>query len=189
MVILERRNNAGKIAYKTLEDAWQGSNEDNFILLDLLDQLRTDPGLLSSETVLADLNDELAPVSARPFQLPNSCVTFLDGYGIIYILKYQGKTLKSFLAQGRKSLWHAPKPIQTGVLFKGWESCLGSGQQFCHLLFSFLFFNRCSLSDGSIPCWTISRTAGTVCFTVTGTDWVLMSLDREQDLLLPCSDL
>ncbi|NWI67601.1 DJC16 protein, partial [Todus mexicanus] len=62
VVILERRNNAGKIAYKTLEEAWQGSKEDNFILLDLLDQLRTDPGLLSSETVLADLNDELAPV-------------------------------------------------------------------------------------------------------------------------------
>ncbi|NXY77992.1 DJC16 protein, partial [Glareola pratincola] len=62
VVILERRNNAGKVAYKTLEEAWQGSNEDNFILLDLLDQLRTDPGLLSSETVLADLNDELAPM-------------------------------------------------------------------------------------------------------------------------------
>lgn len=37
--------------------------EDNFILLDLLDQLRTNPGLLSSDAVLPDLNDELAPVS------------------------------------------------------------------------------------------------------------------------------
>ncbi|XP_017590587.1 PREDICTED: dnaJ homolog subfamily C member 16 isoform X1 [Corvus brachyrhynchos] len=62
VVILERRNNAGKIAYKALEEAWQGSKEDNFILLDLLDQLRTDPGLLSWETVVADLNDELAPM-------------------------------------------------------------------------------------------------------------------------------
>ncbi|NXH11250.1 DJC16 protein, partial [Bucco capensis] len=62
VVILERRNNAGKVAYKTLEDPWKGSSEDNFILLDLLDQLRTDPGFLSSETVLADLNDELAPM-------------------------------------------------------------------------------------------------------------------------------
>lgn len=70
MVILERRNNAGKIAYKALEEAWQGSKEDNFILLDLLDQLRTDPGLLSSETVVADLNDELAPVSVQPFLTP-----------------------------------------------------------------------------------------------------------------------
>lgn len=76
MVILERHNNAGKITYKILEEAWQGSKEDNFILLDLLDQLRTDPGLLSSETVLADLNDELAPVSTQPFQLPNNHVTF-----------------------------------------------------------------------------------------------------------------
>lgn len=79
MVILERRNNAGKISYKTLEEAWQGSKEDNFILLDLLDQLRTDPGLLSSETVLADLNDELAPVSPRPFWLPKNRVNFLCG--------------------------------------------------------------------------------------------------------------
>jgi len=70
VVLLERRNNAGKIAYKTLEEAWRGSKEDNFVLLDLLDQLRTDPGFLSSETVLADLNDELAPVSARPFRPP-----------------------------------------------------------------------------------------------------------------------
>lgn len=77
MVILERRNNAGKIAYKALEEAWQGSKEDNFILLDLLDQLRTDPGLLSSETVVADLNDELAPVSAQPFQMPDIHVTFV----------------------------------------------------------------------------------------------------------------
>lgn len=64
--------------YKTLEEAWQGSKEDNFILLDLLDQLRTDPGLLSSETVLADLRDELAPVSAWHFQLPHTCETFSD---------------------------------------------------------------------------------------------------------------
>lgn len=78
MVILERRNSAGKIVYKTLEEAWQGSKEDNFILLDLLDQLRTDPGLLSSETVLADLRDELAPVSAWHFQLLHTCETFSD---------------------------------------------------------------------------------------------------------------
>uniref|UniRef100_A0A8C9MEA2 DnaJ homolog subfamily C member 16 n=1 Tax=Serinus canaria TaxID=9135 RepID=A0A8C9MEA2_SERCA len=60
--IIYLRNNAGKIVFKALEEAWQGSKEDNFILLDLLDQLRTDPGLLSSETVVADLNDELAPM-------------------------------------------------------------------------------------------------------------------------------
>lgn len=76
---MERRNNAGKVAYKTLEEAWQGSKEDKFILLDLLAQLRTEPNLLSSETVLADLNDELAPVSARPFQLPNNRVALFHG--------------------------------------------------------------------------------------------------------------
>ncbi|XP_061458042.1 dnaJ homolog subfamily C member 16 isoform X2 [Rhineura floridana] len=62
VVILERRNNAGRVVYKALEDPWSGSKEDNFILLDLLDQLRTNPGFLSSDTILPDLNDELAPV-------------------------------------------------------------------------------------------------------------------------------
>lgn len=60
---MERRNNAGRVAYKFLENPWSGSEEDNFFLLDLLDQLRTNPGLLSSDTFLPNLNDELAPVS------------------------------------------------------------------------------------------------------------------------------
>ncbi|XP_015283515.1 PREDICTED: dnaJ homolog subfamily C member 16 [Gekko japonicus] len=62
VVILERRNNAGRVVFRALEDPWSGSKEDNFILLDILDQLRTDPGSLSSDTILTDLNDELAPV-------------------------------------------------------------------------------------------------------------------------------
>lgn len=49
--------------YKTLAEPWTGSKSDKFILLGLLDQLRTDPGLLASEAVLPDLTDELAPVS------------------------------------------------------------------------------------------------------------------------------
>ena len=64
--ILERRNTAGRVVYKTLEDPWTGSESDKFILLGYLDQLRKDPALLSSEAVLPDLTDELAPVSTRP---------------------------------------------------------------------------------------------------------------------------
>ncbi|XP_011849377.1 PREDICTED: dnaJ homolog subfamily C member 16 [Mandrillus leucophaeus] len=60
--ILERRNTAGRVVYKTLEDPWTGSESDKFILLGYLDQLRKDPALLSSEAVLPDLTDELAPV-------------------------------------------------------------------------------------------------------------------------------
>ncbi|XP_008571073.1 PREDICTED: dnaJ homolog subfamily C member 16 [Galeopterus variegatus] len=60
--ILERRNTAGRVVYKTLEDAWTGSESDKFVLLGYLDQLRKDPALLSSEAVLPDLTDELAPV-------------------------------------------------------------------------------------------------------------------------------
>ncbi|XP_045404609.1 dnaJ homolog subfamily C member 16 isoform X2 [Lemur catta] len=60
--ILERRNTAGRVVYKTLEDPWTGSENDKFLLLSYLDQLRKDSALLSSEAVLPDLTDELAPV-------------------------------------------------------------------------------------------------------------------------------
>lgn len=63
--ILERRNTAGRVVFKTLEDPWTGSESDKFILLSYLDQLRKDPAFLSSEAVLPDLTDELAPVSIR----------------------------------------------------------------------------------------------------------------------------
>lgn len=66
MSILERRNTAGRVVYKTLEEPWAGSERDKFTLLGYLDQLRRDPALLSSEAVLPDLSDELAPVSMWP---------------------------------------------------------------------------------------------------------------------------
>ncbi|KAG8431190.1 hypothetical protein GDO86_019282 [Hymenochirus boettgeri] len=62
LVVLERRNSAGRIVYKTITDIWTGSEDNKFVLLDFLDRLRKDPSVLSSETVLSDLNDELAPV-------------------------------------------------------------------------------------------------------------------------------
>ncbi|XP_028736503.1 dnaJ homolog subfamily C member 16 [Peromyscus leucopus] len=60
--ILERRNTAGRVVFKTLDDPWTGSESDKFVLLGYLDQLRKDPAFLSSEAVLPDLTDELAPV-------------------------------------------------------------------------------------------------------------------------------
>ncbi|EHB11991.1 DnaJ-like protein subfamily C member 16 [Heterocephalus glaber] len=60
--VLERRNTAGRVVYRTLEEPWTGSESNKFILLGFLDQLRKDPGLLASEAVLPDLTDELAPV-------------------------------------------------------------------------------------------------------------------------------
>lgn len=56
----------GRVVYKTLEDPWTGSENDKFILLTYLEQLRKDSTLLSSEAVLPDLIDELAPVSVWP---------------------------------------------------------------------------------------------------------------------------
>lgn len=67
MLILERRNNAGRVVFRALEEPWAGTQEDAFTLLDFLDQLRMDASFLSSQAVLADLTDELAPVSPLAF--------------------------------------------------------------------------------------------------------------------------
>lgn len=60
--ILERRNMGGRVLFKTLQDPWTGSESDKFVLLSYLEQLRKDSTLLSSEAVLPDLIDELAPM-------------------------------------------------------------------------------------------------------------------------------
>lgn len=67
MLILERRNDAGRVAYRALEQPWAGTQQDTFTLLDFLEQLRTDASFLSSQAVLTDLTDELAPVSPLAF--------------------------------------------------------------------------------------------------------------------------
>lgn len=67
MLILERRNDAGWVAYRALEQPWAGTQQDTFTLLDFLEQLRTDASFLSSQAVLTDLTDELAPVSPLAF--------------------------------------------------------------------------------------------------------------------------
>lgn len=70
---------AGRVVYKTLEDPWTGSESDKFILLGYLDQLRKDSALLSSEAVLPDLTDELAPVSMWPGEwVPGGLVSSQD---------------------------------------------------------------------------------------------------------------
>lgn len=82
MSILERRNTAGRVVFKTLEDPWTGSERDKFVLLGYLDQLRKDPAFLSSEAVLPDLTDELAPVSIRVQQNgPSGGVWQCEGVG------------------------------------------------------------------------------------------------------------
>lgn len=68
VVVLERRSDAGRVVYKALEGPWRGTEEDTFTLLDSLDRLRVDAAFLSSDAILPDLADELAPVS--PLALP-----------------------------------------------------------------------------------------------------------------------
>ncbi|XP_058017219.1 dnaJ homolog subfamily C member 16 isoform X1 [Ahaetulla prasina] len=62
VLILERRTNSGQVVFKALEKPWTGTEEGTFTLLDFLDQLRMDASFLSSQAVLMDLTDELAPV-------------------------------------------------------------------------------------------------------------------------------
>ncbi|XP_016402719.1 dnaJ homolog subfamily C member 16-like, partial [Sinocyclocheilus rhinocerous] len=58
VVILERRNRAGKILYKPVLGGWNGSKEDKHKLLEELERLQKDPSILNNDAVLPELNNE-----------------------------------------------------------------------------------------------------------------------------------
>ncbi|KAG2459686.1 DJC16 protein, partial [Polypterus senegalus] len=60
VVILERRNTAGRVFYKPISGGWNGSEDDKFKLLKSLEQLQMDPSILSKDAVLPELNNEFA---------------------------------------------------------------------------------------------------------------------------------
>uniref|UniRef100_A0A667YKU3 DnaJ homolog subfamily C member 16 n=1 Tax=Myripristis murdjan TaxID=586833 RepID=A0A667YKU3_9TELE len=59
VVILERRNAAGKVLFKPVT-AWNGSEEDKQCLLDELERLQKDPSILNHDAMLPELNNEFA---------------------------------------------------------------------------------------------------------------------------------
>lgn len=65
MVILERRNAAGKALFKPVT-GWNGSEEDKRRLLEELERLQKDPSILVHDAVLPELNNEFA--SVRPLR-------------------------------------------------------------------------------------------------------------------------
>lgn len=67
MVILERRNEAGKILYKPVLGGWNGSKEDKHKLLEELERLQKDPSILNYDAILPELNNEFASVSLSGF--------------------------------------------------------------------------------------------------------------------------
>uniref|UniRef100_A0A673GFZ5 DnaJ homolog subfamily C member 16 n=1 Tax=Sinocyclocheilus rhinocerous TaxID=307959 RepID=A0A673GFZ5_9TELE len=62
VVILERRNGAGKILYKPVLGGWNGSKEDKHKLLEELERLQKDPSILNCDAVLPELNNEFTSV-------------------------------------------------------------------------------------------------------------------------------
>lgn len=67
VLILERRNSAGKVLYKPIVGGWNGSDEDKHKLLEELDRLQKDPSILNYDAILPDLNNEFASVSLSGF--------------------------------------------------------------------------------------------------------------------------
>ena len=65
VVILERRNAAGKTLYKPVT-AWNGSEEDQKALVDELERLHKDPSILNYDATLPELNNEFASVCRAP---------------------------------------------------------------------------------------------------------------------------
>ncbi|XP_029006360.1 dnaJ homolog subfamily C member 16 [Betta splendens] len=62
VVILERRNQAGKVSYRSVSGGWNGSEEDKYRLHEQLDLLQKEPTYLSSDATLPELNNEMAPM-------------------------------------------------------------------------------------------------------------------------------
>ncbi|KAA0706665.1 DnaJ -like protein subfamily C member 16 [Triplophysa tibetana] len=60
VLILERRNSAGKVLYKPLVGGWNGSEDDKHKLLEELDRLQKDPSILNYDAILPELNNEFA---------------------------------------------------------------------------------------------------------------------------------
>lgn len=61
VVILERRNAAGKTFFKPVT-AWNGSEEDKRRLQEELERLQKDPSILVHDAMLPELNNEFASV-------------------------------------------------------------------------------------------------------------------------------
>uniref|UniRef100_A0A4W6G974 DnaJ homolog subfamily C member 16 n=1 Tax=Lates calcarifer TaxID=8187 RepID=A0A4W6G974_LATCA len=59
VVILERRNAAGKALFKPVT-AWNGSEEDKQRLVEELERLQKDPSILTHDAMLPELNNEFA---------------------------------------------------------------------------------------------------------------------------------
>uniref|UniRef100_A0A7N8XLY0 DnaJ homolog subfamily C member 16 n=1 Tax=Mastacembelus armatus TaxID=205130 RepID=A0A7N8XLY0_9TELE len=62
VVILERRSQAGKVMYRSVNGGWNGSEEDKYRLHEHLELLQKDPAYLSSDATLPELNNEMAPI-------------------------------------------------------------------------------------------------------------------------------
>ncbi|KAG9353050.1 hypothetical protein JZ751_017626 [Albula glossodonta] len=60
VVILERRNAAGKVLYRAVTGGWNGSEEDKYRLQEQLDLLQKDPSFLNYDAMLPELNNEFA---------------------------------------------------------------------------------------------------------------------------------
>uniref|UniRef100_A0A7N9APL1 DnaJ homolog subfamily C member 16 n=1 Tax=Mastacembelus armatus TaxID=205130 RepID=A0A7N9APL1_9TELE len=70
VVILERRSQAGKVMYRSVNGGWNGSEEDKYRLHEHLELLQKDPAYLSSDATLPELNNEMAPVSHSRHMMP-----------------------------------------------------------------------------------------------------------------------
>uniref|UniRef100_A0A674CFD9 DnaJ homolog subfamily C member 16 n=1 Tax=Salmo trutta TaxID=8032 RepID=A0A674CFD9_SALTR len=60
VLILERRNAAGKVLYKEVAGGWNGTDKNKQRLLDELQRLQKDPSILNQDAMLPELNNEFA---------------------------------------------------------------------------------------------------------------------------------
>lgn len=75
IVILERRNAAGKTFFKPAT-SWNGSEEDKQRLQEQLELLGRDPSILVQDAMLPELNNEFASVSCHRGKKPQRRANF-----------------------------------------------------------------------------------------------------------------
>ncbi|XP_054641412.1 dnaJ homolog subfamily C member 16 [Dunckerocampus dactyliophorus] len=62
VLILERRSPSGKVLYRSVIGGWNGSEEEKYCLHEHLELVQKDPTYLTSDAILPELNNEMAPI-------------------------------------------------------------------------------------------------------------------------------
>lgn len=106
--------------YRSVVGGWNGSEEDKLRLHEQLESLQKDPTYLSYDTMLPELNNELAPVSA--FHTPTHTHTHTHSHHAtkFYIIIRFSPQLQMYLVQWMNAAYDYLLQIYDDLLYSNW---------------------------------------------------------------------